>query len=90
MAERGLGRARLEEIRQGFREVKAMIAEATEVGNLRGLLRDLRAIPASDREKKRELAAFFQRGDGRRYSRDEQREAYNELLGTSRNNRQRG
>lgn len=89
MAERGLGRARLEQIREGFRELKENIRKRAEVGNLRGLVRDLRALPTADREKKRELAAFFQSGDGRRFSRDEQREAYNDLLG-ARANRQRG
>ena len=89
MAERGLGRARLEEIREGLREVKEMIRDRAERGNLRGLIRDLKRIPAGDREKKRELAAFFQTEEGDRYSREERHQAYIDLLG-ERNHRQRG
>lgn len=86
----GLGQSRLEAIRQGFREVKQLIAEKTEPANLRGLVRDLRRIPASDRDKKRELAAFFQSPGGDKYSREERHKAYDDVLGADRNSRQRG
>lgn len=90
MAGRGISRERLAEIRQGFKEVKQKIADATKSGNLRGLVRDLRRIPSADRDKKRELAAFFQDSGGREYSRDERRQAYDDVLGRERNSRQRG
>ena len=90
MAGRGMPASKLAEIRQGFREVKEKIAQATRSGNLRQLERDLRRIPSSDRDKKRELAFFFQEPFGREYSRDERRRAYDDVLGRDRNERQRG
>lgn len=86
----GLGQSRLEAIRQGFREVKQIIAEKTEPANLRGLVRDLRRLPAADRDKKRTLAEFFQTPEGEKYSRDDRRDAYDTVLGKDRNSRQRG
>jgi hypothetical protein len=87
---RGIGASQLAQIRQGFAEVKQIIAERTEKSNLRGLIRDLRSIPTSERDKKRELAAFFQTEVGERYTREERHQAYNDLLGRDENSRHRG
>lgn len=90
MAGRGIPQARLEALRQGFRDVKAVIKEATDTANLRGLVRDLRRIPAADRDKKRTLAEFFQLPEAQHYTRDDRRNAYDSVLGKDRNSRQRG
>ena len=90
MAKFGLNKAKLEMIQQGFVEVKEIIAKATEATNLRGLVRDLRRIPVSDRDKKRELAAFFQLPEASQYSTAEKYQAYNDVLGYERNRRQLG
>jgi len=88
--QRGIGKAQLAAIRQGFVEVKETIARATETTNLRGLIRDLRRIPTSDRDKKRTLAEFFQLPEARHYDADDRRKAYDDVLGRDRNSRQRG
>lgn len=64
---------RLEELQEG---------EEPEVGNI---VRFLRGIPAEDKAKKRELAKFFQGESGQRYTTEERKRAYDELLGIARN-----
>lgn len=90
MAERGRSIDWIGWAREGFNQLREAASNAIARNNLRGYVRELRQIPASDREKKRELAAFFQTDYGRRFSVDERRDAYDSLLGSSRNNRQRG
>lgn len=89
MAEEGRRRSLFELARDGFNLLTENLGGLIRRNNLRGFVRELRSIPISDREKKRELAAFFQTDVGERYSRDEKREAYNQLLG-ERADRQRG
>lgn len=45
----------------------------------------LRAIPADDMAKKRELVKYFQTPDGQRYSKAERKAFYDQLLGVQRN-----
>lgn len=54
------------------------------------IVRFLRQIPADDKRKKEELAAFFQTQEGQQYDKDERRAAYDDLLGRERNKELRG
>ena len=90
MAERGLGATALANIRAGMVAFKQNLREKAETSNLSGLIRDLRRLPVADRDKKRELAAFFQMEEGTRYTREDRHKAYNAVLGVDRNRRQRG
>lgn len=68
-----------------YRRVRDAEIDSTDV---RGVVRRLRQTPASDREKKRELAYFFQTESGSHFNTDDRSRAYNELLGRERNRRQ--
>lgn len=89
MAERGLARAALGAIREGFRDFQRELKKTLPRENLRDLVRELRQIPADDRRKKDELAKYFQSDDGRNHTTQEKFLAYSELLGV-RANRHRG
>jgi hypothetical protein len=71
-------RSRLEELQEG---------RQTDKDNI---VRFLRQIPADDMRKKEELAKYFQTPDGQRYSREERKSAYDDLLGENRNRRTHG
>lgn len=64
---------RLEELQEGAR---------VEVDNI---VRFLKQVPADDKRKKEELAAFFQTEEGGRYNAAERKRAYDDLLGPNRN-----
>lgn len=53
-------------------------------------IQTIRSLPADDNAKKRELAAFFASSAGQQYSKDDRREAYDDLLGKSTNKELRG
>jgi hypothetical protein len=73
---------------QDFEDYRALRDAEIEASDVRGMVRRLRQIPGSDREKKRELAFFFQSQEGSRFDKDDRSRAYNELLGRERNRRQ--
>ena len=58
--------------------------------NPRNLVDELRRIPARDERKKTALADFFASERGQHFSRDEKRQAYDQLLGSERNKENRG
>jgi hypothetical protein len=57
--------------------------------DVREAVKTVRQLPASDRDKKIAMARFFQDEGGGRFSREEKRKAYDDLLG-ERNKRQLG
>lgn len=80
--------AQLRTMHQDFEDYRALRDADIERSDIRGTVRRLRTIPGSDREKKRELAFFFQSEEGSHFGTEDRRRAYNELLGESRNKRQ--
>lgn len=51
------------------------------------VINEIRRVPADDMAKKRTLARFFAGPSGQRFSTEERRAAYDELLGRDRNRR---
>lgn len=80
--------ANLRTMHQDFEDYRALRDAEIERSDIRGTVRRLRTIPGSDREKKRELAFFFQSEEGSRFDKDDRHRAYNELLGRDGNRRQ--
>lgn len=72
---------------EGGDEVRGRLAELEEgaVIEVDSIIRFLRQIPATDKAKKRELEKFFQTPDGQRYTKEERKQKYDELLGVERN-----
>ena len=56
----------------------------------RDAVRQIRALPVSDRDRKQIMAAWWQEHGGATRSRAERHEAYDRLLGRERNARIRG
>lgn len=75
------------EAEEGFREFSRRFGELAgeEPDPKDSIVRFLRGIPADDKSKKRELSKYFQTEDGQRYTREERKAAYDELLGVNRN-----
>lgn len=88
MAEDTIKRAFDDNDRNFFEEFSRRMQRLADDQDLRGTVRVLKQTPASDREKKRLLSAFFQDDAGGRFSREEKHAAYNDLLGEQRNRRQ--
>lgn len=80
--------SQLRSMHQDFEDYRNLRDADIEASDVRGMVRRLRTIPGSDREKKRELAFFFQSEAGSHFDTDDRHRAYNELLGRSRNRRQ--
>lgn len=57
---------------------------------LESVVHNLRQAPARDERKKAQLAEFFQTPAGQAYSKEEKRQAYDDLLGVQRNKENRG
>ena len=66
----------------------ADLQKYVDTENEREFLLYLQGIPATDAEKKRELAAFYR--ETRTFSREQREQGYNDLLGRTRNRRQIG
>lgn len=82
----------LNEAVEGFKEFSdrfAKIAE-NEAEPRDNMISFIQRLPADDLEKKRALARFFQSPEGQRYSKEERREGYDNLLGKNRNARTHG
>ena len=77
----------MREAQEGFREFSRRMEDLIDepVDPSRSIIRFLKSIPTDDKTKKRELALFFQRDEGQRYSAAERKQAYDELLGVQRN-----
>lgn len=73
------------EFSRRFEEIAARVSPTTD-----DIVRFIRAIPASDTEKKRELAKFFDTDEGSRFTTHEREAAYDDLLGRERNKENRG
>jgi hypothetical protein len=78
----------IRDMRETFDAYREQRQSDIDASDIRAHVRRLKQIPASDRDKKRELAAFFQSETGSQFSKEERHEAYNNLLGRERNSRQ--
>ena len=93
MAEEGFfNEEALKDAVEGFKDFSARFGELAgePQPEVESIIRFVRGIPGPDMAKKRELAKYFQSEGGQKYSKEERRQAYDDLLGHSRNRRTHG
>ena len=82
----------LNEAVEGFKEFSARFAKiAEEAAEPRdNMVSFIQRLPADDMDKKVALARFYQSPEGQRYSSEERKQGYDNLLGPNRNGRTHG
>jgi hypothetical protein len=92
MADSLLDPVLLAEAVEGFQDFSRRFEELAgePVDPVDSIITYLRTVPAEDMRKKQELAKFFNSEAGSKYSAEERKAAYDELLGAEANRRLRG